>query len=68
MTRFFLAVVMILSLPACGVGETTTAAATGAAVKAQEAKQAEQTKEQFQEKLEDVNQQVRERADSAKNE
>jgi hypothetical protein len=59
----FACILMIITLPACGVTETTTAAATGAAAKAQEAKQAGKTKEQFEEKLENVNQQLQERAD-----
>lgn len=62
--KTMLSICIVLILSACGVTETTTAAATGAAAKAQEAKEAERTKEQFREKLEDVNQQMQERADS----
>ncbi|MEX0960173.1 MAG: hypothetical protein WDZ63_12865 [Burkholderiales bacterium] len=53
----------VLALSGCGVGETTTAAATGASVKAQELKQAEETKDQVQQKLEDANLKMQQRAD-----
>jgi NaMN:DMB phosphoribosyltransferase len=61
--RNILVVCAALALSGCGLGETTTAAATGASLKAQEAKQAERTQEQVQQKLEDANLKMQQRAD-----
>lgn len=61
--RNTLVVCAALVLSGCGLGETTTAAATGASLKAQEAQQAERTQEQVQQKLEDANLKMQQRAD-----
>jgi outer membrane lipopolysaccharide assembly protein LptE/RlpB len=63
--KTILALCLALSLCACGVTETTTAAATGAVSKAQEIKQAGQTMENLEEKLDQANVQLQERADAA---
>lgn len=52
----------VVALGGCGLGETTTAAATGAAAKAEEARQAERTLNQMQDRLEEVNRRTGERA------
>lgn len=54
----------LLSLAACGV-ETVGTAATAAALKKQEAAQAERSMEQFQQKLDQANLQMQQRADQA---
>jgi hypothetical protein len=62
MTRILL-ICAALSLSACGV-DTMSAAATAAAAKAQEGKDAKQAEERFKDKLEDANQALKDRADS----
>jgi hypothetical protein len=56
--------VMILSLSACGV-ETAGTAATGAAIKKQELEQGRKTMEQMQQKIDQANQQLQQRAGQA---
>ena len=57
-------IVAILALSACGV-ETATAAATGAAIKKQELEQGKKTMEQMQQRLDQANLQVQQRAEQA---
>lgn len=54
----------ILVLSACGV-ETASTAATGAALKKQELEQGKKTMEQMQQKLDQANLQVQQRAEQA---
>jgi hypothetical protein len=61
MTRIVL-MCFVFALAGCGLGETTTAAATGAAAKAEEARQAEKTLDQMQDRIDEVNRQTGERA------
>ncbi len=51
----------LLALAGCGAGETATVAATAASLKAQEAKQAEKTMEQFGQRLEGASEQLQAR-------
>lgn len=53
-----------LALTACGV-ETATTAATGAVIKKQELEEGRKTMEQMQQKLDQANQQVQQRAEQA---
>jgi NifU-like protein involved in Fe-S cluster formation len=53
-----------LALAGCGV-ETATTAATGAVIKKQELEQGRKTMEQMQQKLDQANQQVQQRAEQA---
>jgi hypothetical protein len=57
-------IVAILALSACGV-ETATTAATGAAIKKQELEQGKKTMEQMQQRLDQANLQVQQRAEQA---
>ena len=57
-------IVAILALSACGV-ETATTAATGAAIKKQELEQGKKTMEQMQQRLNQANLQVQQRAEQA---
>jgi len=54
----------VLLLAGCGV-ETATTAATGAVIKKQELEQGRKTMEQMQQKLDQANQQVQQRAEQA---
>jgi NifU-like protein involved in Fe-S cluster formation len=54
----------VLVLAGCGV-ETATTAATGAVIKKQELEQGRKTIEQMQQKLDQANQQVQQRAEQA---
>jgi small-conductance mechanosensitive channel len=54
----------VLVLAGCGV-ETATTAATGAVIKKQELEQGRKTMEQMQQKLDQANQQVQQRAEQA---
>ena len=56
--------VAILALSACGV-ETASTAATGAAIKKQELEQGKKTMEQMQQRLDQANLQVQQRAEQA---
>ena len=56
-----------LSLSACGV-ETTSAVATGAALKKQEIEQGRKTMEQMQQKIDQANLQAQQRSDQASGE
>jgi len=56
--------VITLSLSACGV-ETVGTAATGAAIKKQELEQGRKTMEQMQQKIDQANQQLQQRAGQA---
>jgi alpha-D-ribose 1-methylphosphonate 5-triphosphate diphosphatase PhnM len=59
---------LALSVCACGVTETTTAAATGAITKAEEIKQGQQTMRNVKDKINQASDQAQQRADSAKDE
>ena len=58
------AIAVILALSACGV-ETASTAATGAALKKQELEQGKKTMEQMQQRLDQANLQVQQRAEQA---
>lgn len=62
--RFLLGLAAAVVLGACGV-ETASTAATGAAIKKQELEQGRKTMEQMQQKLDQANQQVQQRAEQA---
>lgn len=62
--RFLLGLAAAVALGACGV-ETASTAATGAAIKKQELEQGRKTMEQMQQKLDQANQQVQQRAEQA---
>ena len=62
--KFISYLVAMLALSACGV-ETATTAATGAAIKKQELEQGKKTMEQMQQKLDQANLQVQQRAEQA---
>jgi hypothetical protein len=62
--KFIFGWLAILALSACGV-ETASTAATGAALKKQEYEQGKKTMEQMQQKLDQANLQVRQRAEQA---
>jgi len=60
--KFWLSLAAALTVSACGV-ETVGTAATGAAIKKQELEQGKQTIERMQQKLDQANQQVQQRAE-----
>ncbi|QKV57009.1 MAG: hypothetical protein HT580_07055 [Dechloromonas sp.] len=62
--KWILSGVAILALSACGV-ETASTAATGAAIKKQELEQGKKTMEQMQQRLDQANSQVQQRAEQA---
>ena len=62
--RFIFPLAAALALGACGV-ETASTAATGAAIKKQELEQGRQTMEQMQQRLDQANSQVQQRAEQA---
>mgnify|MGYP001764657392 CR=1 FL=1 len=62
--KWILSGVAILALSACGV-ETASTAATGAAIKKQELEQGKKTMEQMQQRLDQANLQVQQRAEQA---
>jgi outer membrane lipopolysaccharide assembly protein LptE/RlpB len=62
--KFILGWIAILALSACGV-ETASTAATSAALKKQELEQGKKTMEQMQQKLDQANLQVQQRAEQA---
>ena len=62
--KFVTYLLAMLALSACGV-ETATTAATGAAIKKQELEQGKKTMEQMQQKLDQANLQVQQRAEQA---
>lgn len=62
--RFLLGLAAALAVGACGV-ETASTAATGAAIKKQELEQGRKTMEQMQQKFDQANQQVQQRAEQA---
>ena len=62
--KFISYLVAMLALSACGV-ETASTAATGAVIKKQELEQGKKTMEQMQQKLDQANLQVQQRAEQA---
>ncbi len=62
--KFISYLLAMLTLSACGV-ETASTAATGAALKKQELEQGKKTMEQMQQKLDQANLQVQQRAEQA---
>ena len=62
--KFISYLLAMLALSACGV-ETASTAATGAAIKKQELEQGKKTMEQVQQKLDQANLQVQQRAEQA---
>ena len=62
--KFLSYLLAMLALSACGV-ETASTAATGAALKKQELEQGKKTMEQMQQKLDQANLQVQQRAEQA---
>ena len=62
--KFISYLLAMLALSACGV-ETASTAATGAAIKKQELEQGKKTMEQMQQKLDQANLQVQQRAEQA---
>lgn len=62
--KWILSGVAIFALSACGV-ETASTAATGAAIKKQELEQGKKTMEQMQQRLDQANLQVQQRAEQA---
>jgi hypothetical protein len=62
--KFISYLLAMLALSACGV-ETASTAATGAALKKQELEQGKKTMEQMQQKLDQANLQVQQRAEQA---
>lgn len=62
--KFIFGWMAILALSACGV-ETASTAAAGAAIKKQELEQGKKTMEQVQQKLDQANLQVQQRAEQA---
>jgi hypothetical protein len=60
--KFISYLLAMLALSACGV-ETASTAATGAALKKQELEQGKKTMEQMQQKLDQANLQVQQRAE-----
>ena len=65
MAKSLVLVPLILSLTACGVAETGGAAASAAAAKAQEARQALKTEAQVREQLDAASRQAAEQRNSA---
>ena len=62
--KFISYLLATLTLSACGV-ETASTAATGAVIKKQELEQGKKTMEQMQQKLDQANLQVQQRAEQA---
>ncbi len=62
--KFISYLLAMLALSACGV-ETASTAATGAALKKQELEQGKKTMEQMQQRLDQANLQVQQRAEQA---
>ncbi len=62
--KFISYLLAMLALSACGV-ETASTAATGAAIKKQELEQGKKTMEQMQQRLDQANLQVQQRAEQA---
>ena len=62
--RFIIGSIVMLAVSACGV-ETASTAAAGAAIKKQELEQGKKTMEQMQQKLDQANLQVQQRAEQA---
>lgn len=60
-----LTLIVIAALSGCGVGETAATAAAVGAGKAQEAKQAQNTKERFEQQFDAANQQTMDRLKAA---
>lgn len=65
MVRIVTIVALLLTLSGCGLGETAATAGAGAAAKAEELKQAKQTQERIEQRLDDANRQAAEQRRAA---